>query len=464
MPIKIDFSATDRQSIGRANSKKRFNISLYTPDCLKSGLSTVLDFEIRQRLLIEVVQRYRLRITPKVAKLLYPHCLQDEARWPLIEGLLCSGDSIMTVWNINREKDFKDFNELKGHSCPMLAHESSIRARFACDNPIANLLHCSDDADMAERELKLLLNSRTIRPISAALFQSSTCSEPKRLSLQNARHSGIATLYRLLRERNSSQAATMLVPMSAKDAFLHFNHLLGTLSITNEYRRQCVSLYKEASANELFQMLRKTTVVSAWDRLILSCGASSYHCWRKDSVNNAVDKLHAYLLANDIYKWVFTAGVVIHNLGSPRLPNDIDIRTHEKQLQRFSALFKSPIYRAQGDGFECNCVAGTWNGWGFEILGDFLFDDGRVDRIPNDVLRNADSLNMINPYDLIVEYASMGRGGRNSGDLLKITEILKCIKTKVKLSLIRTKMMNRRVKSEFAKSISSLCHAHNNEF
>jgi hypothetical protein len=284
------------------------------------------------------------------------------------------------------------------------------------------LIHCSDNTSSTKREIRILSEATLMAfppPLATAGVESHSS-----LLLESVQHSGIATLVKILLRMNRAAAEISVtkVPFAAHSAFLY---LLGRAKELTAQTPHSLELLEAYQFSDLVAIdrLSKEAVASRWESLILRCGSSTYKQWTTLTLGSAVAALAHYLKDNRIHSWLFTAGVAMRNLGVPREPKDIDIRSTEAELENLAALFGKTISVAFGEGFHARSIIGTWGRWHFECLADLHFDDGRVASLTNGEISRAGTMQSHSTEDLIVEYASMARlsGG---GDMLKINQVL----------------------------------------
>ena len=181
-------------------------LTVYSPDGLQSRLTGNLDHFIHKMTDFEVIHRQWIHHTVHTLMPFYDanydgkYDQEDAAsvtqRYDaipletlqyghLVVKLFLSGPSLLTLWR--GEDVIPKLAALKGATHPAEANSKTVRGSFWCDNAVCNLMHSSDDAAQAERELKALQLGHLL---DESFDEAFPLMQPNPAAQQMVRHSG----------------------------------------------------------------------------------------------------------------------------------------------------------------------------------------------------------------------------------------------------------------------------------
>jgi nucleoside diphosphate kinase len=203
----------------------------------------------------------------------------------LFVKLLLMGPSLLTIWF--GENAIEKLLKLKGKTHPAESETGTIRGGFWCDNLVCNLMHSSDNAAEAIRELKavgftdLLDNSPTVtgcpaQPTTIAgnyVSHSSiviVCDVINRMLLT----SGDAPLltYELTISGDAQATMQLLVPLLTEAANTLSQHPLA----------QFIHAYLAGNAVTVTNLMQQLPVTQ-WERFVIQCGVLTRSAWLKEN-------------------------------------------------------------------------------------------------------------------------------------------------------------------------------------
>jgi len=278
----------DHSSTDESLSSGKLTLVVFLPDALESHLVGSIERWVRDRTSCVPIARQPFRFDAEALDRFYSGLA---ARIPEHWGLICSvfsaGPSLATLWL--GDDAAARIAAVKGETHPARCPESTIRGRFWCDNPVANLVHASDDRADAARELDVL---RTLVPdlFRGDLFRGNlTTGEVAPYAdagPPTPRHSGILTLCslvaRLLSHRGVAFQQLELLDgdarqtMRAAEAWLQQAPTGGSTAITRALES---FVSGTAEPSELLAALQSAVRVEPWEELMLRCGILSRPAW-----------------------------------------------------------------------------------------------------------------------------------------------------------------------------------------
>src|ERR1700712_2189662 len=117
---------------------------LFLPDAIESNLVGPIEQWIRDRTGCAPTARQWVSLTGETLERFYAGLadkLPDE--WPVISSIFLSGQCLATLWMGEHASVL--IPAIKGETHPARCNASTIRGSFWCDNPVANLVHVSDN-------------------------------------------------------------------------------------------------------------------------------------------------------------------------------------------------------------------------------------------------------------------------------------------------------------------------------
>ena len=285
--------------------QQQAGLTVYSPDCIQSRLWGNLDKKIMESTGLQV--GFRAWIYHDVNSLNRFYAAPDEAvahdtetaqekirkvdalpveqlkHGHLFAKLMLSGVSLLTIWH--GENAIEKLLKLKGKTHPAEAESGTIRGSFWCDNLVCNLMHSSDDAAEAIRELRaigfaeLLDNPPTVTGCPAV---------PTNITGNYVAHSSIVVVCdivnRVLLTMNHLQPLTYTLPPSG-DA--HETSELLTPLLTDTVKRvsheALVQFIEAYLAGDLVTVttLMQQLPVTQWEHFVIQCGTLSRYAWLK---------------------------------------------------------------------------------------------------------------------------------------------------------------------------------------
>lgn len=197
--------------------------------------------------------------------------------------LFTSGPSLLTLWH--GEGAIPQLLTLKGRTHPADAQPHSIRGRFWCDNAVCNLLHTSDDAAEAEREIKALRLGHLLdaEPVMGQL------AEARLVDKSYIGHSSIVILCEVVnRLLATTDAEPLLIELpesgDARETMQQLSQLLNaTATTTDSHIATLIRAYFAGDLVAVTAML-KTLPITSWEHFVLQCGVLSMDKWRAAGV------------------------------------------------------------------------------------------------------------------------------------------------------------------------------------
>jgi nucleoside diphosphate kinase len=267
---------------GLASGEAAFLVFL--PDAVRSRLVSAIELWVRERTGCVPVAREWVSYTGEVLDRFYPGVAgRFPEGWPLFAELFATGPCLATLWLGAGAS--RILPSVKGATHPAHCTASTIRGRFWCDNPTANLVHVSDDGTAAVRELLVL---RSARP---ELFRGPLPMREHAAFLEVGpsapAHSAILTLCALVSTHLSSRGSAyprLAVPETgeARETMASAEAWLGrVVEQASRAVRGTVDAYLKgtASPSQFMNALKEAVHVDAWEELILRAGVLSRGEW-----------------------------------------------------------------------------------------------------------------------------------------------------------------------------------------
>lgn len=265
----------------------RATLTVYSPDAFRSRLTGHMEEFISRRTGLRPGDRFWITHNPASVEAFYLNSIANNAgRWNLVVELFTAGPSLLTVWL--GDEAGTSLPALKGRSHPADAAEGTIRSLFWCDNPVCNLIHVSDDAAEAQRELKSLGLQRILaQPQTAHGRLLSLTDEPRR----HVAHSGIVTfcsaLNRILETQRDLPPLPFTLPESgdARATERSLTNALEDISGVSSDDIVCRLRddYLEGRSDALLNTLRSVLPLARWEEFVITCGVLTREKWTERS-------------------------------------------------------------------------------------------------------------------------------------------------------------------------------------
>jgi nucleoside diphosphate kinase len=150
-----DFLRTDEDL-----ASGKVSLLVFLPDAVRSRFVGSIETWVRERTGCVPIARDWVSYTEEALDRFYPGIAgRFPEGWPLFASLFAAGPCLATLW-FGADAS-RVVPSMKGATHPAHCTESTIRGRFWCDNPTANLVHVSDDGSAVVRELQVL---RSVAP------------------------------------------------------------------------------------------------------------------------------------------------------------------------------------------------------------------------------------------------------------------------------------------------------------
>jgi len=248
-------------------------LCVQAPDALASGLCRMLDRHIAEHTGLALQAAVvRVHDAASIRAFYAAPGGTAGAHWPLVEALYAGAPVRITWWA--GDQALTRLQRAKGRTQPAESAPDTIRGRFWCDNPVANLIHVSDTEEAMAREGRIL----------AALPAGRL---PGRAALRRpwgwARHSALPTLVRLLApECGIDPYRALLLPRSgdAAETARRSVRALGRLAAAAPEAARLVEAYLEGDAGPLETFIARRSL-APWDALILRAGLHAAGAWRR---------------------------------------------------------------------------------------------------------------------------------------------------------------------------------------
>lgn len=268
--------------IDAVRPSRDLTLLVFLPDAVQSRLVGPVESWLRARTGCAPIARRWLVHTDESLRRFYPE-LVDEPFWPLISRAFSWGPCLATLWF--GDDAAQALPVRKGVTHPASCSDESVRGRFWCDSSLTNLIHVSDSAEEAARELGVL---RSFQP---DLFDSALPAQGLAPFWQSEspipRHSAIWTLCSLLMTDLSTRGlpfSPLALPSdeSARETMWRAEAWLDALrpSLAASVA-VAVAAYLDGSATpgQLFAALERCVPVGPWEKLVLTAGLQSRAGW-----------------------------------------------------------------------------------------------------------------------------------------------------------------------------------------
>jgi len=248
-------------------------LCVQAPDALASGLCRMLDRHVAAATGL-VLQAAVVRVHDAASVRTF-YAISDGAaggHWPLVEALYAGRPVRITWWA--GDQALRRLQLVKGRTQPAESAPDTIRGRFWCDTPVANLIHVSDSEEAMAREGRIL----------AALPAGRLPDRPElRRPWGRARHSALPTLVRLLAPECGFDPHRLLALPRSGDAVETARRsvrALRRLAASAPAAARLVEAYLDGKAGPLEDFIARRSV-GPWDALMLRAGLHAAGAWRQ---------------------------------------------------------------------------------------------------------------------------------------------------------------------------------------
>lgn len=277
-------------------------LTVYSPDCAQSRLWGSLDHAIHKATGFEIVRRQWfhhdinsiLRFyqepgdeipaeqDPEEAARKYDNVPAEKLQYGhLMVKMLMMGPSLVTIWR--GEDVFQTLLRVKGKTHPAEAAEESIRGSFWCDNGICNLLHNSDDAVEAERELGVLKLERWLDEEIDETGRAPLI-DPVPAAGSYIAHSGIVTVCEvvnrvLIAAENTAPLPVRLPPSgSARETNQQLTIHLREAAVRYPDTAPFINAFLTGDLVTTTNLLKQLPI-TRWEHFVIQCGAINRDKW-----------------------------------------------------------------------------------------------------------------------------------------------------------------------------------------
>jgi nucleoside diphosphate kinase len=257
---------------------------VFLPDAVRCHLVGSIERWVRERTGCVPVASHWVSYTEEALDRFYPGIASKFPEgWPLFAGVFAAGPCLATLWfGVDASRVIPS---VKGATHPARCSGATIRGRFWCDNPTANLVHVSDGSAAAVRQLQVL---RSLEPelfrervplLALAPFSDAGAPTPG--------HSAVLTLCSLVATHLSSRGSAVVplqVPESgeARETMARAEAWLrASLANMSPALGTAVDAYLKgtASPSPFLSALKDAVNVGPWEELILRAGVLSRGEW-----------------------------------------------------------------------------------------------------------------------------------------------------------------------------------------
>ncbi|MGF6227983.1 nucleoside diphosphate kinase [Inquilinus ginsengisoli] len=258
---------------------------IQTPDALASGLCRMLDRHIAEQTGLALQAAViRVHDTTSVRAFYGASGGTAGAHWPLVEALYAGRPVRITWWA--GDQALTRLQRIKGRTQPAESAFETIRGRFWCDNPVANLIHVSDHEESMAREGRILATLPAGRPPAGTAL---------RRPWSWTRHSALPTLVRLLAPDCGLDPQRLLVLPRSGDAVetaRRASRALGRLAAATPAAGRLIEGYFAGNAGPLEEFIGGRGV-GRWEALILRAGLHAAAAWQNRlAPEGSADKEH----------------------------------------------------------------------------------------------------------------------------------------------------------------------------
>lgn len=135
--------------------KPEHAVTVYGPEVMVSGLKPLLDRFIGRFTGLSLAARFfAIHDAASITDFYGLTSSTSSSHWPLVVDLFDARPCCVSIWE--GTDALVNLQVLKGATQPCQAKLGTVRAGFWCDNPVANLLHVSDNDDLARQEFQIL--------------------------------------------------------------------------------------------------------------------------------------------------------------------------------------------------------------------------------------------------------------------------------------------------------------------
>ncbi|MDR6820401.1 nucleoside diphosphate kinase [Neorhizobium sp. 2083] len=248
--------------------------TVYGPEVIVSGLVPSLDAFIVASTGLEVTRRFLAVHDAASITEFYSLTGSTSGRhWPLVVDLFEARACFVSIWR--GVAALPRLQALKGATQPCFAEPGTVRAGFWCDNPVANLLHVSDNDEIAREELRIL-ESRLVGDTVPG-----SVDERLRLAEQPL-NSG---LYHFANAISSyAEAGLPLAQMerdrdAAKTAAILLNYLLDLSESVSRPLQRLTYAFLTGDSDFVRNNISHLGEISAWQRLMIDSAMHSNPLW-----------------------------------------------------------------------------------------------------------------------------------------------------------------------------------------
>jgi len=251
----------------------------YSLDALNSNAIYVLDKYIIENTGLSVYARCWTTHNAKTIREFYCNSKMPDKMRELVDELFVDSPVLITLWKGNNV--YEKLNKIKGKSHPRIAHETSIRGTFLCDNSICNLIHTPDSVEEAERELACLNN------FSFNNFSLINNHVHKNTGVFFLNHSGIVMLHKALLRLEFNENLQLIIDYKdiLKERSIRFFNetrkiIFKLNNSDNAYIDRIINIYFNEDIREMENILSDGSFpLSKWEKFVLLCGMSCIDKW-----------------------------------------------------------------------------------------------------------------------------------------------------------------------------------------
>jgi nucleoside diphosphate kinase len=404
-----------------------------TPDNVSADLVGCTESLVTARTGLVPAWRFCCRVDESRLIALYGQTrAQLGRRWFTITRLFAQGPCSCAVYTESGAA--AKLAMVKGATHPSRALPDTIRASLPCDNDVCNLVHVSDDADAARREIAALAGGL---PDSAFTRAGQIAQPPKYPGLG---HVGVVALSELLARivgpgRSAEQPPPFPDIPTPHALFGWGQAVLRELASNSPPEARVVEAYFDGRADDVLALVRDATCVSEFEALAIECGSSAVRGWDRLPIDDALREVCRWLVGLGIDDWAIGASTALRAHGLPVSPSDIDVRCSEPVLQRVADRLARKVSRHRDMGYAANAIAVTIAGWEVELVGDLVFDHGGRVFVDQTTVARRDADGFMAPEDLFAEYLAMNRP-RPRRDLERALELADLCGPRIKWEVV----------------------------
>ena len=378
---------------------------IHTPDSLRAGAPGSAEQIIYERTGLVPMFRFLRRIDRELVRELYRGSLIEcTPRSQLVEYLYSQGPSLCAVYE--GDGCCLALRFAKGGTHPAIARPDTVRGGLLCDNEICNLMHTSDDAGEAARELALLLHGvqeSALIPCTALLQRHAL--QPTHVALQVL----CSLVNRGLHLRGESSSWPDLQGSSASAAVRMFREWLVQQKIGGFKADVLERAYFQGAEEELLAQVEQFYPPSEWELFVLRCGVQAAALWNRTPIGDVLEQVGQWLANLEIDCWAIAGSSALWALGAPVTPNDIDVRCSEFSLDKAMERTGIEVVVEHEEGYRARVLKVVVGGWAVELVGDLVLDSGKRLAMDTAVAGKRNERGIMAIEDLLVEYLTMNR-------------------------------------------------------